>query len=105
MHIGHMLVAGQRMADHDRIGPFRIERAIGLIGDRKWRQRDAGIQLERRVRAKFSQQRALFGFRRPRSCARLALAGGCFGVLGCLCRAGHLAVSGPWCSICVAKER
>ena len=31
--VRHMLVAGERMADQDRVGLVGIERAVGLIGD------------------------------------------------------------------------
>ena len=52
MGIGHMLIAGQRMADEDRIGLGRVQRAIGLIGDRQRAQAHARVHLERLVGTK-----------------------------------------------------
>jgi hypothetical protein len=57
MHACDMLVAGQRMADHDRIGFVGVELAVGLVGDLEWRERDTGIELERLVGAELRDQR------------------------------------------------
>ena len=57
MHIGDMLIAGQRMADQDGVGAVGIEFAIGLIGDLERRQIDAAIELQRLVHAELRHQR------------------------------------------------
>jgi hypothetical protein len=49
MHIGGMLIAGQRMTDQHRIAALGVERAIGLIGDLEGRKIDTGVELERLV--------------------------------------------------------
>lgn len=49
--VGDVLVAGQRVADKDRVGPRFVEFAIGLIGDLEWRQHSAGIEPQRLVLA------------------------------------------------------
>ena len=49
MQVGHVLVAGERMADQHGIGALGIERAVGLVGDLERRELDAGIELERLV--------------------------------------------------------
>ena len=54
MHAGDVLVAGERMADQHRVAARRVERAVGLVGDLERAQLDAGIELERLVRAKMS---------------------------------------------------
>ena len=52
MNVGGVLIAGQRVADEHRIGSRRIECAVGLVGDLKRRELDAGIELERLIRTK-----------------------------------------------------
>ncbi len=57
MHIGDMLVAGQRVADQDRIAALGIERAVGLVGDLERRKLDARVEPQRLVGAKAHQLR------------------------------------------------
>src|SRR5215831_5283379 len=57
MHIGNMLIAGQRMTNQNGVGAIGIELAIGLIGDLERRQVDATIELQRLVRAKLRDMR------------------------------------------------
>jgi hypothetical protein len=45
-----VLIACECVADHHRIRALRIKRPIGLVSDLKWRELDAGIQLQRLVR-------------------------------------------------------
>ena len=52
MHIGDMLVAGQRMTDQDRIGFVGVELAIGLVGNAERRQRNTAIEMQRLVGTK-----------------------------------------------------
>ena len=47
-----MLVAGQRMADEDRVAALAVERAIGLVGDLQEVDAMAGIEQQRLVRTK-----------------------------------------------------
>ena len=49
MHVGDVLIAGERVADQHRVAARGIERAVGLIGDLERREIDAGIELERLV--------------------------------------------------------
>ena len=49
MQVADMLVAGQGVADEKGIGFRRVERAVGLIGDRERRQHRAGIHPQRRT--------------------------------------------------------
>ena len=44
MGAGDMLVAGQRMADQDRVAAVGVQRAIGFIGDVDRRQRAAAVE-------------------------------------------------------------
>ena len=55
--LNDMLIAGQRMAGQHRIAAVGIERAVGLIGDLKGREFDAGIELERLVGTELDHQR------------------------------------------------
>ena len=57
MDVGDMLVAGQRVADQDGVGALGVERAVGLVGDLERREVDAGIELQRLVRAEAHDQR------------------------------------------------
>ena len=57
MHIGDMLIAGQRMADQNGVGAVGIELAIGLVGDLERRKIDAAIELQRLIRAERRHQR------------------------------------------------
>jgi hypothetical protein len=57
VHVGDVLVAGERMADQHRVGAIGIERPIGLIRDLERRERHAGVELERRVRTKAHDRR------------------------------------------------
>ena len=52
-----MLVAGQRMADEDRVAALRVERAVGLVGDLERREVDAGIEPQRTVHPETHDQR------------------------------------------------
>ncbi len=47
MTIGDMLVAGERMTDEHGVRFRRVERPIGLVGDRQRRERHARIHQER----------------------------------------------------------
>ena len=44
-----MLVAGERMADQDRVRLVRIEGAVGLVGDLPGRERKAGVKRARLI--------------------------------------------------------
>jgi hypothetical protein len=57
VHIGDVLVAGQRMTDQDRIGALRIELAIGLIGDLERTKFNTGIEFERPVTVEMRDER------------------------------------------------
>ena len=67
MHIGDMLIAGQRMADQNGVGPVGIEFAIGLVGDLERREIDAAIELQRLIRAERRHQRTSDGPPRARA--------------------------------------
>ena len=58
MHVGDMLVAGQRMTDQDGVGALGVELAIGLIGDLERREIDAAIEPQRLVGAELRDLRA-----------------------------------------------
>src|SRR5712664_1943154 len=45
------------MADQNGVGTIGIEFAIGLVGDLKWRQINAAIEVQRLVHAEQRQQR------------------------------------------------
>ena len=63
-----MLITGEGMADQHRVAALRVERAIGLIGDLKGGEIDAGIEPQRLLRPKrTSSERGLSA-----SCARPA---------------------------------
>ncbi len=47
----HMLVAGQRVADQDRVGFRRVERPVRLVGDLQRPKIDAGVHFQRFVSA------------------------------------------------------
>ena len=49
MRIGDVLVAGQRVADQDGVGALRVERAVGLIGDRERAEIDPAVEPQRLV--------------------------------------------------------
>ena len=57
MHIGDMLIAGQRMADQNGVGAIGVEFAIGLVGDLERLKIDAAIERQRLIRAEQRQQR------------------------------------------------
>ncbi len=57
MQVGDVLIQRQRMADHDRVGAFGVELAVGLVGDLERRQIDAAIELQRLVHAELRQLR------------------------------------------------
>ena len=57
MHIGDVLVAGQRMADQDGVGALGVEFAVGLVGDLERFQIDAAIEQQRLVLAEPDQRR------------------------------------------------
>ena len=52
-----MLVAGERMADEDRVAAFGIERAVGLVGDLQRTEIEARIKAQGIIRAKANDQR------------------------------------------------
>ena len=52
MDVGDMLVAGERVADQDRVAALGIERAVGLIGDLERRQIDAGVEAQAACRCR-----------------------------------------------------
>ena len=49
VRVGDVLVAGQRVADQDRVAALGVERAVGLIGDRERPEIDAAIEPHRRL--------------------------------------------------------
>ena len=51
MGIGHVLVAGERVADQDGVGAGGVERAVGLVGDLPGSERHTRIHHQRLVRA------------------------------------------------------
>jgi hypothetical protein len=51
MHVGDVLVAGQRMTDQNGVAAVGVEFPIGLVGDLKWRKIDAAIERQRLVGA------------------------------------------------------
>ena len=51
MHIGDVLIAGQRMADQNGVGTVGVEFAIGLVGDLERGEIDTAIEPQRLVRA------------------------------------------------------
>src|SRR5215472_9758746 len=57
MHIGDMLIAGQRMTSQNGVGAIGIELAVGLVSDLERRQIDATIELQRLIRAKLRDMR------------------------------------------------
>ncbi len=57
MGVGDMLVAGESVADQDRVGAFGIERTVGLIGDLERRKIDAGVEPQRLVGAEAHDRR------------------------------------------------
>jgi hypothetical protein len=61
-----MLVAGQRMADHDSVRFRGVEAAIGLESDGKWRQRSAAIKRQRFILGKMRDSAQRLGRLRHR---------------------------------------
>jgi hypothetical protein len=57
VHIGDMLVAGQRMADQDRVGAVRVELAIGLVGDLERRKIDPAVERQRLIGTEMRDER------------------------------------------------
>ncbi len=57
MHIGDVLIAGQRMADQDCVGAIGIELAIGLIRNLERREIDAAIEPQRLIGAEMRDRR------------------------------------------------
>ena len=53
-----MLITGEGMADQHRVAALRVERAIGLIGDLKGGEIDAGIEPQRLLPPEAHEQRA-----------------------------------------------
>ena len=51
MHIGDVLITGQRMADQHGVGAIGVELAIGLVGDLERGEIDAAIEPQRLVGA------------------------------------------------------
>ena len=49
MHVGAMLIAGQRMADQDRIRLVGVQRAIRLIGKRERTKNLPAFELQSRI--------------------------------------------------------
>ena len=47
VRVGGILVAGQRVADQDRVRAFGVERAVGLVGDREGAELDPAIEPQR----------------------------------------------------------
>ena len=52
-----MLIAGQRVANEDRVAPLGVERAVGLISDLHRAEIDPGIEPQWIVRRKSHDQR------------------------------------------------
>ena len=50
------LVAGQRVAEEDRVGARGIQGAVGLIGQREGPERGAAVELERGLAAELDAQ-------------------------------------------------
>ena len=57
MHIGDMLIEGQRVANQYGVGAIGVQFAIGLIGDLERREIDAAIELQRLVHAELRHRR------------------------------------------------
>ena len=57
MHVGDVLVAGQRMADQHRVGAIGVELAIGLVGDLERGEIDAAIEPQRLLGAELRDLR------------------------------------------------
>ena len=53
-----MLIAGQRMADQNRVGAIGVELAIGLVGDLERGEIDAAVEPQRLVGAEQRDLRA-----------------------------------------------
>src|SRR5207248_1028059 len=58
VHIGNVLVAGERMADQNGVGARGVELAIGLVGDLEWGEIDAAIEPQRLIGAEMRDRRA-----------------------------------------------
>ncbi|MNC99193.1 hypothetical protein D3C83_173940 [compost metagenome] len=56
MNLRDVLIAGQRVAHHHRVGTIGVERAVGCVSDLKWRKLYAGVELERLVDAENGDQ-------------------------------------------------
>src|SRR3546814_8239143 len=54
-----VLVAGQRMADQDRVGALGIQSAVGLVGEGEGAEGDAAVERQRHVAAELHGQAAL----------------------------------------------
>ena len=61
MQVGDVLVAGQGVADQHGIGAGIVEFAVSLVGDLEWRNRHAGIELQRLISAKPRKLRSVRG--------------------------------------------
>src|SRR6516225_497495 len=57
MNVGDVLVAGKRMADQDCVAALGIELTIGLVGDLKWSEIDAGVEPQRLILAEAHHRR------------------------------------------------
>jgi hypothetical protein len=53
----HVLIAGQRVTHQYRIAARGVERAVSLVRDLKWRDGNAGVELQRLVGAKAHDKR------------------------------------------------
>jgi hypothetical protein len=74
MQVGHVLVAGERVAHQHRIGAIGIQGAIGLVSDLQRAELNAGIEFERPVRPKTGQRGVVRLVRLARCIRRLARA-------------------------------
>ena len=74
---GNMLVAGQRVANQDGVGMVGVEFAIGLVGNLPGRDRRAGVEGKRRVRAEtHDEARRIVGLAAAQARLRIGLGKG-----------------------------
>ena len=104
MRLGRELVAGERMADQDRIAALVVQPAIGLIGDGDRRELDAAVEanggrkattVSRKIDGIDGAHRSGSGWRRlghgPRQAICLSIPRGVVAPVGALL--GHLSHS------------
>ena len=57
MVVDDVLIAGERMANQDRVAARRVELAVSLVGDLQRAEIDAGVQPQRIIRRKTHDRR------------------------------------------------